>query len=170
MNRNHSKTLNQESKVTSSDNNGQENEASFALILGNPAFKFIVNQICETLSVSDMAKCHCVSKRFHEILLNNKPWWIAQLRLMKTIKYFKYADVHKTDPIDGHNWIEKRPPESIIEKFPEWSKVFDYFENIKDTITLQEFTLLLKSYFNAKNVYDSPLFYVLRENKIRSFE
>ena len=78
---NQAKTLIEESKVTISDNN----EAPFELILQNPAFKFILNQICETLSVSDMAKCHCVSKRFHEILLNNKPWWIAQLRLMKTI-------------------------------------------------------------------------------------
>ena len=93
MNRNHSKTLNQESKVTSSDNNGQENEASFALILGNPAFKFIVNQICENLTLNDMAKCHCVSKSFHQILLNNKPWWIAQLRLMRMTKKFKYEDI-----------------------------------------------------------------------------
>ena len=143
---NQAKTLIEESKVTISDNN----EAPFELILQNPAFKFILNQICETLSVSDLAKCHCVSKRFHEILLNNKPWWIAQLRFMKSTKHFKYADVHKTDPIDGHNWIEKRPPESLVEKFPEWTQVFDYFENIKDTLKLQEFTLFLKSYFNVK--------------------
>ena len=43
------------------------------------------------------------------------------LNLYMITKHFKNADVLKTDPIDGHNWIEKRPPENLVEKFPEWT-------------------------------------------------
>ena len=153
MKRKPSKAKKPESKVPKLQMEEEREESPFELLLRNPGYNFIVNQICENLTLNDLAKCHRVSKRFREILYHNKPWWIEQLRFIKsTPKSFG----------EERGFIE--------ETFPQFHKVFNYFENTKDIYKLQEFVFFMKGFFKDKNVKESPIFYAVRKGQTRIFE
>ena len=197
MKRKQHKTLKKKTKipkVDKSDKEGKNNESPFESLLRNPGYNFIVNQICENLTLNDLAKCHRVSKSFRKILYHNQPWWIAQLRYIRsTPKAFEEQeddDVQAIQELEEHvqmimqqlddgvqimqeldEDVQVIQQRVIIEKrFPEWRNVFNYFENMKDVYKLQDFVIFMKIYFKDKKVNQSPIFYAIRRNRTRTVE
>ena len=120
MKRKQRNNLKPASKLQKLGDEGVQEEcvSPFEMLLRNPGYHFIVEQICENLNSNDLAKCHRVSKRFHVYLNHNRQWWITQLRFIReTPKAFKDKGKVKKEDI-------------IEDKFPEWQAVFNYFENI----------------------------------------
>ena len=131
----------------------EECESPFEMLLRNPGYHFIVEQICENLNSNDLAKCHRVSKRFHVYLNHNRQWWITQLRFIReTPKAFKDKGKVKKEDI-------------IEDKFPEWQAVFNYFENKRQTSILKTFVSFMKTYHQDVQVDRSPIWDAISKGK-----
>ena len=134
----------------------EECESPFELLLRNPGYHFILEQICENLNSNDLAKCHRVSKRFHIYLNHNKQWWIAQLRFIRK------------SPKTFTDWSKEDKPkklDTIEDKFPEWQVVFDYFESKAPTSILKTLVRFMKKYHLDVKVDTSPIFDAIMKRK-----
>ena len=140
-----------------------ETQSYFELLLENPGFHFIVEEIISNLNSTDMAKCHQVSKSFHRLLNRKRQWWISQLQFIrKTPKTFTYWE-----------WDQKRKfkkEEVIDEKFPSWRPVFEYFQSKVTLRKLKTFVCFMKKYYKYPNIGTSPIFYAIADEKENIFK
>ena len=134
------------------------NQSYFKLILENPGFHFIFEEIFSNLNSTDLAKCHRVSKRFHSLLNKSKQWWISQLKFIritpKTFTYWKW---------DRERKFKKQ--EVIDEKFPSWRPVFEYFQSKVTLRKLKTFVCFMKRYHKYPHIGTSPSFYAIANDR-----
>ena len=121
----------------------------------------LANQIVCYLNSRDLATCRLVSKKFKDLIDNNKLWWINQINFMRRCptNFVLCSKTYK---------IESRVFTGLIEtQFPEWALVNECFINETSTERIQRFVLYMWSYFNDhKKGFKDPLDYAVQHGEV----
>ena len=131
--------------------------------ISNPGLRHIFKIIIYFLDEKSLKNCRLVSKNWHTVVSFNKKFWILQLNKCKILEWC--CMIQRGGALILHL--------SVLDIYPEFSEVFDYFETqatITDLITFTSFMINYCLYHRKSMVTASPLHYAAYFDKIDVFE
>ena len=83
--------------------------------------------IMDYLDLKSIAACRQISHRLKFLVDTNRRLWIRELRKLKFMKI--YYDPYKSLESEDSATSLETPNTTVIEAFPDWKNIFDYYEN-----------------------------------------
>ena len=99
-------------------------------ILKNEGFQHIASIIFDNLDVKSILRCREVNTTWAKKIDKDKILWKRRLQKLKIEKFYPNEDGEKM---------------TILNRFPEWHRVFEFYENQVDTADLKNFVVALES-------------------------
>ena len=142
-------------------------------LLTNPGLDHIPRQVLGYLDAQTVLSCLRVSKAFKAFVENERHWYLLQSKILRETKPPKIVITKvgwgTTRHEDKNNHFNQR---MVPERYPQWKKVFEYFENEASFEDLQGFVWLIKDYTLIDDEDDelftySPLFHAAKFGSLK---
>ena len=126
-------------------------------LITNPGLQHLAIRIFAKLNIQDLKHCRIVCKLWKDMIENDKSWLHYNLNKVKNKPHIIMKD-------DLLNYFNFKIP--LIEEFPEWQKVHDYFECTKNIQDLKSYVNFMKDYFENESNTWTPLHFACLNGNI----
>ena len=133
---------------------------SLTYLLTNPGLDHIPRQVLGYLDAGTIVSCLKVSKAFKAFIENERHWYFLQSKLLREPRLPPRL-------VSNYSLSAKKNSRLVTHTYPQYVKVFEYFENEGDFEGLQELVWLIKDYTFTDDedvvlLKYSPLFHAAR--------
>ena len=118
-------------------------------LVRNGGFQRTALHIFGLLDPRSIGECRLVSSHWRKLIDSQKFWWVLQVQDLKTKRLFPTYDVEEAR--------EKENMETIIDYYPHWKDVFEYYEKIPSIAQTNNFLQNIRLYFRKNKSKDKHL-------------
>ena len=115
----------------------------------NGGFQSTALHIFGFLDPRSIGQCRLVSSHWQKLIDSQKFWWVLQVQDLKDKRVFPSYDVEEAR--------EKENMETIIDYYPHWKDVFEYYEKISCIAQTKNFLQNMRLYFRKNKSKDKHL-------------
>ena len=132
-------------------------------LVRNGGFQRTALHIFGLLDPRSIGECRLVSSHWRKLIDSQKFWWVLQVQDLKTKRVFPTYDVEEAR--------EKENTETIIDYYPHWKDVFEYYEKIPSIAQTNNFLQNIRLYFRKnksknKHLVQCPLLDAIKTQNI----